>query len=168
MSVMDLKNKLILDACCGARMFWTNKQNPLAVFMDIRDEEHELCDGRKILIHPDVLADYTNMPFPDRSFKLVVFDPPHLRWGGKKSWIVKRYGELPKDWQSNLRKGVDECFRVLDDYGMLVFKWSEAQISTNRVLEAIGRQPLFGHTTGRCGKTLWMCFLKLPDGKEAR
>lgn len=27
---------------------------------------------------------------------------------------------------------------------------------------AIGRQPLFGHTTGRHGKTMWMCFMKLP------
>ena len=41
-------NKLILDACCGPRMMWFDKRNPQAVFMDIRDEEHILCDGRSL------------------------------------------------------------------------------------------------------------------------
>lgn len=30
--------KLILDACCGSRMFWFNKHNPLALFVDKRSE----------------------------------------------------------------------------------------------------------------------------------
>lgn len=41
-------DKLILDACCGPRMMWFDKQNPLAMFMDIRDEECTLCDGRNL------------------------------------------------------------------------------------------------------------------------
>ena len=45
-------DKLILDACCGPRMMWFDKQNPLAVFMDIRDEECTLCDGRNLEVHP--------------------------------------------------------------------------------------------------------------------
>ena len=61
-----------------------------------------------------------------------------------------------------LKKGIDECFRVLEDYGVLIFKWNEEQITVREVLKAIGRQPLFGHTTGRHGKTMWMCFMKLP------
>ena len=39
---------------------------------------------------------------------------------------------------------------------------NEDQITVKEVLKAIGRQPLFGHTTGRSGKTMWMCFMKLP------
>jgi len=42
----------ILDACCGARSFWNDKTNPLAMFMDIRRESLELCDGRIIDINP--------------------------------------------------------------------------------------------------------------------
>jgi hypothetical protein len=61
-----------------------------------------------------------------------------------------------------IKKGVDECFRVLEDYGVLIFKWNEDQITVREVLKAINRQPLFGHTTGRHGKTMWMCFMKLP------
>jgi hypothetical protein len=51
---------------------------------------------------------------------------------------------------------------VLEDYGVLIFKWNEDQITVKEVLKAIERQPLFGHTTGRHGKTMWMCFMKLP------
>ena len=38
-------DKIILDVCCGSRMFWFDKNNPAALFVDIRNEEHILCDG---------------------------------------------------------------------------------------------------------------------------
>lgn len=156
------ETKIILDACCGSRMFWFDKENPLALFADIRDEEYILCDGRNLKVHPDIVSDFTDMPFLDKSFKLVVFDPPHLLKVGKNSWLAKKYGKLPEDWPRVIKKGIDECFRVLDDYGVLIFKWNEDQITVREVLSAINRQPLFGHTTGRHGKTMWMCFMKLP------
>ena len=34
-----LENKFILDACCGCRMMWNNKQHPNVLYMDIRKEE---------------------------------------------------------------------------------------------------------------------------------
>lgn len=156
------ETKIILDACCGSRMFWFDKENPLTLFADIRDEEHTLCDGRSLKVHPDIVSDFTDMPFLDESFKLVVFDPPHLLKVGQNSWLDKKYGKLPEDWPRVIKKGIDECFRVLEDYGVLIFKWNEDQITVREVLKAIGRQPLFGHTTGRHGKTMWMCFMKLP------
>ena len=154
--------KIILDACCGSRMFWFDKENPLVLFTDIRDEEHTLCDGRSLKVHPDIVSDFTNMPFLNESFKLVVFDPPHLLNVGKESWLAKKYGKLPEDWPRVIKKGIDECFRVLENYGVLIFKWNEDQITVKEVLKAIGRQPLFGHTAGRHGKTLWKCFMQLP------
>ena len=75
----------ILDACCGSRMFWFDKDNPNVTFMDIRDEECVLSDGQTVIVHPNVIGDFTQMPFPDKSFKLVVFDPPHLVWAGKNA-----------------------------------------------------------------------------------
>lgn len=68
-----MSKKLILDACCGSRMFWFDKQNPNVVFQDIRNEEHILCDGRKLEIHPDVIGDFTKMEYPDNTFQMVVF-----------------------------------------------------------------------------------------------
>jgi ubiquinone/menaquinone biosynthesis C-methylase UbiE len=67
---------VILDACCGSRMFWFNREHPDAVYMDNRQLETTLCDGRILKITPDVVADFRQMPFPDNKFKLVVFDPP--------------------------------------------------------------------------------------------
>ena len=71
-----MENKLILDACCGSRMFWFDKENPNVLFQDIRDEEHTLCDGRQLKIHPDVVGDFTKMQYEDNTFQMVVFDPP--------------------------------------------------------------------------------------------
>lgn len=67
-----LQNKIILDACCGSRMFWFDKENPNVLFADIRNENHILCDGRELNIEPDLQMDFRNMPLPDNYFKLVV------------------------------------------------------------------------------------------------
>lgn len=153
--------KPILDACCGSRMFWFDKDNPNVVFMDKRDEICELSSGQTVIVKPNLVADFTAMPFPDNSFKLVVFDPPHLVWDGKTRNLYKTYGKLD-DWRNTLRLGVDECFRVLDDYGVLIFKWCESQIKVKTIINAIGRQPLFGHKRLGGGKTVWLAFMKFP------
>lgn len=161
----DLQEKPILDACCGSRMFWFDKENPNAVFMDIRSEHLTAKDGNKIReidIDPDVIGDFTDMPFGDGQFKLVVFDPPHLKSLGKNSWMAKKYGRLEDGWEEMIRKGFEECFRVLDKHGILVFKWSESEVSLSEVLKLTPHKPLFGHTSGRQSKTIWVCFINLP------
>lgn len=82
--------KKIIDVCCGSRMFWFDKQNQNVEFCDIRQEEHILCDGRKLIIKPDTIADFRKLPFEDNSYNLVVFDPPHLVKLGKNSWMAKK------------------------------------------------------------------------------
>jgi hypothetical protein len=104
--------KIILDACCGSRMFWFDKNNPLVVWQDNRKESHTLCDGRKLHICPDIIGDVCDMDFPDKTFKLVVFDPPHLTSLGKNSWMAKKYGVLQNDWSEWIRKAFTECWRV--------------------------------------------------------
>ena len=144
-------------------MFWFDKQNPLAMFTDIRDEEHQLCDGRRLSVHPDRVEDCTHMSFPDKSFKLVIFDPPHLKRVGDTSWMKKKYGRLPQDWREFINKSIHECMRVLDDYGVLIFKWNEDQIRVSAILECItDYKPLFGHVTRKNGNTHWMTFMKMP------
>lgn len=153
-------NKIILDACCGGRMFWFDKQNPNVLFADIRNEEHILCDGRTLQIKPDMEMDFTQMPFDDDTFKLVVFDPPHMKKLGKNTWMAQKYGVLLPSWETDIRAGFEECMRVLQPDGILIFKWNEAQIRLNQVLEVIKVRPLFGHVTGKHGRTIWMCFMK--------
>lgn len=155
------ENKLILDACCGSRMFWFDKQNPNVLFVDIRQEEHELCDGRLLEVKPDMVVDFRNMPFESNSFKMVVFDPPHLKKLGQSTWMAKKYGTLLPTWEQDIQLGFSECMRVLEPNGVLIFKWNEAQITLNKVLELLPVKPLFGHVTGKHGRTIWMAFMKL-------
>ena len=37
----------ILDACCGSKMFWFDTDRHDTVFMDNRELDTELCDGRR-------------------------------------------------------------------------------------------------------------------------
>lgn len=155
--------KVILDATCGSKMMWFDKKNPLTIFTDIRELDTTLVDGRRLLIKPDAIVDFRDMPYEDNSFKLVVFDPPHLETLGATSWMAKKYGVLNSDWRNDITLGFSECFRVLDEYGVLVFKWSEDQVSVKEVLKLAKTPPLFGHTTGRSGKTKWIVFMKVPE-----
>ncbi len=154
-------NKSVLDPCCGSRMFWFDPNNPAVAFGDIRNEEHVLCDGRTLNINPDVPLDFRNLPFKDGNFKLVVFDPPHLKHAGKKSWIAAKYGVLSEDWREDIKQGFSECFRVLANEGVLIFKWNEIQIKTSEILSLTGRKPLFGHKSGKRSGTHWICFMKM-------
>lgn len=157
-----MKHK-ILDPCSGSRMMWFDKNDQRALFGDLRHEEHTLKDrnySRHLEIHPDIKLDFRDLPFPDNSFRLIAFDPPHLIRAGKKSWLALKYGTLTQSWQDDLKKGFAECFRVLEIGGILIFKWNENQISNKAVLELTPYKPLFGHTTNRKGQTLWFTFMK--------
>ena len=161
-----MNNKPILDPCCGGKMFYFDKNNPHVLFCDNREFDGDLWRGvRPFKVKPDMLVDFTALPFDDNSFWHVVFDPPHLIQGGDNSWIVKKYGRLPKEWQPYIKAGFDECWRVLDDYGTLIFKWSEHDIPLKKVLEVIGHKPIYGHKSGKRAMTHWLCFVKTGSGE---
>lgn len=149
--------KKILDACCGSRMFWFDKENPHTTFMDNRELDDILCDGRALEVKPDLVADFRNMPFENDTFYMVVFDPPHLERIGDNAWMAKKYGKLGQDWRDDLRQGFLECFRVLKPNGTLIFKWNEEQVSLKYVLELTNQKPLFGN---KRSKTHWVVFMK--------
>lgn len=150
----------ILDVCCGGRMFYFDKQDPRVLFCDNRYFETTLCDGRKFEVKPDIVCDFTQLPFEDNTYQVVVFDPPHILKIGDSSWTAKKYGKLPNDWQDMLQKGFKECFRVLKANGVLIFKWSDIDIKVNEILKLTEQKPVFGHKSGRLNKTHWICFVK--------
>lgn len=158
-----MEDKFILDACCGGKMCWFNKNHPNALYLDERTlEKGTMPTHPNFEVAPDVIGDYRDMTFKDKSFKLVMWDPPHIVRLGNKSWMSQKYGMLGLNWKEDLTKGFNECWRVLEDHGVLVFKWSEPEISLKEVLSLFHTQPLFGHTSGRSGKTKWCCFMKIP------
>lgn len=158
----------VLDACCGGRMFWFDAEDERAAFVDCRAEHVEVTDRshgkqsgtRSVVIAPDLVADFRDLPFPDGAFAHVVFDPPHLMRAGPQSWMAAKYGKLdPETWRDDLRAGFAECFRVLMPLGTLVFKWNEDQIPVRDVLALTDRQPLYGHRSGKRARTHWIAFL---------
>lgn len=158
-----------LDPCCGSRMMWLDKSALGVVFGDCRsevatvtDRSHGRADGkRELRIEPDTLLDFRALPFPDESFYLVAFDPPHLVRAGAQSWLAAKYGKLGPNWREDIRKGFQECMRVLRPNGTLVFKWNETQVKVRDVLDlAQPHRPLFGHVSVRQGLTHWLVFMK--------
>ena len=90
-----------------------------------------------------------------------MFDPPHITNCNEDSVMGMMYGSLSDFWEDDLRQGFSECFRVLDDYGILIFKWAESRISIKDVLKLTKYKALFGHKTRRNGLTHWVCFMKI-------
>lgn len=158
--------KEVLDPCCGSRMFWFDRSDPRAVFGDIRRETHTLKDSssgggsRELIVDPDTIMDFRNLPFSEESFSLVVFDPPHLVQNGSNGWLAKKYGKLERDWRSDIQAGFAECFRVLKENGVLIFKWNEHEVPLAQILALTDEKPLFGNRCGKTAKSHWIVFMK--------
>lgn len=113
------KPKAILDATVNGRRFWKDSKRKI-VGMDI-DPQHK----------PDVLADNRRMPFRNRCFDVVVYDPPHVPNQGKDKSkdFNSRFGLVLKSSSANgynfshlYPPFVAEAYRVLRPEGVLLCK----------------------------------------------
>ncbi len=152
--------KQILDVCCGSRMFYSDPNNPNVDFCDNRCLETTYPVNRKLIIKPDHILDFRDLPFDDQSYALVIYDPPHLNKVGDNSWLAKKYGRLPKEWKPYLKSGFDECWRVLKVGGTLLFKWNEDQIKKGEVIKLFEIEPLL---YDKRGKTFWIVYFKASE-----
>jgi SAM-dependent methyltransferase len=157
----------VLDACCGSKMFWFDRDDARALFVDKRRETHPIDIGTPgtvgrapIVVDPDLLADFSALPFANDSFALVVFDPPHIERQQALGLLTKKYGILSGDWRDVIRRGFAECFRVLKPHGTLIFKWAESDHPVASILALTDEKPLLGHKSGRQSKTHWLVFMK--------
>jgi len=146
---------LILDATCGRRGIWFDKENNEAVYLDIRR-----------VVKPDILADDKNLPFIDKIFDVIVFDPPHVSLG-PKSIMASLYGRFSlQQIRELISLGAREFHRVLKDDGVLLFKWNTHDMSLEKVLHLMGAYfvPLFGqrvsYRTKHSSQTFWVCLRK--------
>jgi SAM-dependent methyltransferase len=157
-------DKFILDACCGGRMMWIQKNHPNALYVDKRVRPKGFMSVRpQFAIAPDVQADFRALPFKKESFSLVVFDPPHtIRNVEEGGVIAERYGRLTiATWQQDLPLGFQECWRVLAPKGTLIFKWNECDKPIEEIEPFFPCPPLFGSRVGTRNTTLWLCFMKV-------
>jgi len=168
----------ILDATCGGRSIWLNENQERedTLYVDRREEPAGFVDeavsnppnNPNYGVSPDETEDFRDLPYPDESFNLVVFDPPHIvRGDGMKTLtgvMTKKYGSLHAEtWQDDLRRGFLELFRVLTPGGTLVFKFSDESVDFRTVVNLAPRTPLFGTTVRGGGsniETRWFVFYK--------
>ncbi len=158
-----MEDKFILDACCGGRQIWFQKNQKNTIFMDIREEKKGVIKLQpNWSIKPDIVGDYRDMPFKDKSFKLIVWDIPHKI--KKDSGIIEmKYGHLGDNWKEDTLKGFNEIMRVLDNYGVLEFKFADISIPIKEILSIFPQKPLFGSVTKKgVNNTYWFCFMKIP------
>ena len=169
---MELKNKFILDACCGMRYMWYNKQHPNTLYIDIRKESKGFNKNRPFdEVNPDIQADFAKLPMEikEHKFKLIVWDVPHFKARKLTGNMLKCFGGLhPETWQSDLKNGFNELWYILDDFGVLLFKFSDYHIKFENVISLFPQQPLFYNMTNSTGKsdTKWFCFMKIPKANR--
>lgn len=124
----------VLDVACGFRGFYFDKNDPRVLKCDKNPQHMILCDGRTL-------------------------DPPHLKSGA--GWQVKKYGKLDKyNFHDDLKRGFEECLRVLKPNGTLVFKWNECQIPLKEILPLCPAKPIIGNRRPNQSKTHWILFIK--------
>ena len=165
------KDKFILDACCGSRFMWNNKKHPNTLYIDKRIEKIGYVKSRpKAEVNPDIKADFTDLHFiKDKTFKLIVWDPPHMIDKSIRIDIQKKYGILNNEtWPFIFEKGFKELWRVLKDNGILIFKFNDAYIDFKKVLKLFPEDPLFSNTTNVHNKsvTKWFTFMKIPKNQK--
>lgn len=96
--------KPILDACCGGKMFYFDKNDSRVLFQDIRDVETTLCDGNTYL--GSRLGCSSSMGY------CMMFDENHRSWR-----------ELPRRCQKLFNK----AFRMPEGSHLVIVRKEEEQ-----------------------------------------
>lgn len=121
---------MILDVTVGAGSIyagWNKKLEDNLVGIDIRKGDFSYkfpanWSQNRVIIRPTVQADMKQLPFRDRLFEAIIFDPPHIACG-LTGWIGKRYGSWTQRKTIQTLRAVDKEFkRVLQPGGLLILK----------------------------------------------
>ena len=147
----------ILDATCCYRGIWFNKHQKDTIYIDIRPE-----------VKPDVIMDCTKTTFENKTFDLIVFDPPHQGFTKEaKGIFAKRYGSLrAEEIRTFIINAFKEFNRILKDEGFIAFKWNDHDQKLINILKLQNEfEPLFGQVTSMRTKhksqTYWVLLKKV-------
>jgi SAM-dependent methyltransferase len=111
--------KLILDATINTGRFWVGSARKV-IGLDINPK-----------FHPQVAADNRRLPFKDRCFDVVVYDPPHIPNQGRDrskdfntrfGLVLKSSAENGYNFTHLYPPFVRESYRVLRSKGLLLCK----------------------------------------------
>lgn len=100
----------VLDPTYGGGNFWTEFTPWKLTACDLNPEKSPL----------GMSVDFRHLPWKDRWFDVVVFDPPYKLNGTPDPYLDERYGvDVPTKWQDRMAliiAGVKECARVTKTY----------------------------------------------------
>lgn len=124
---------LSLDATCSNRKMWHRQPPQNCIQMDIEPD-----------VHPEVVGDLKNSPFPENMFDIIFFDPPHLyRFGSPPPWWNDKqhtwYGlGVSRQYIYDLLfQGSKEIKCILKPGGLLFFKWCDYDILLSKALSCL-------------------------------
>lgn len=106
----------ILDPTWGYGTFWSvwRPQDATLLYGSDLNPSKSPCGNA---------VDFTDLPFDDRSFDVVVFDPPYKLNGTPTDEVDERFGvHVPTRWQDRMeliRTGLDEATRVARRFVLL-------------------------------------------------
>lgn len=146
----------ILDATCARREMWFNKHQPNTTFIDIRPE-----------VEPDIVMDCCKTTFADKTFDLILFDPPHIGLTvNNKGKFAKKYGTFTSQQiRDTVAAAFKEFNRILKDEGFVTFKWNDHSQKLDKILALIeGFEVLYGQRTAfrtkYASSTYWVILKK--------
>ena len=160
----------ILDATAGFRGIWFGKNHPLVTFLDKRSGKYYYMSksGKKKCteIKPDIVCEWKDIDYPDNTFDMIVFDPPHIIQDANCNMIVD-YGNLSKDtWRNDLKIAFKQLFRILKPNGVFILKWNECNKPIDNIIKLCPYRALFGTRTGLNNKNIWLTFVKYDIDKR--
>jgi hypothetical protein len=170
---------MILDACCGSKMMYKglhrNFSQDEIVFIDIRKGIYPLNKWHvpPVNIWPDIVADLKHLPFRDKTFSLILFDPPHGSFGVEAYFGAKYGGLKPNEYVTLLVWANIEFARVLTDDGYVFAKIHETQGRDIRCVRNFSNFKLLMDISYRSQaqkntsvtKTHWLIFVKRSADK---
>lgn len=141
---------MILDLSAGNRAIWFDKNRDDCIFVD-----------RRRSARATVVADSTRLPFPDSTFELVVFDPPHVN-AGRHSRMAKGYGwHTTMEIRDLITATAYEAHRVTVPAAMMAFKWNDHDQQLGPIIALMDEfwEFLCGHSVSlrmkRHSETFW-------------
>lgn len=126
-------------------------------------------------VNPDIVMSCTNTTFADKTFDLILFDPPHRHFSKilrkkDRNDMGRRYGSMrAAEIKVFIPKAFREFSRILKDDGLVFFKWNSCSIRHKVIMGLIhGWFPVFGQNFNKIANhdTIWLAMRKDLSGVQ--